>query len=214
MAQNKYDFTPALENTSNVHRIELDLIDEGSYVLDVGCHSGLFAAEATARKHATVVGLDTDEDALNVARTRMSAALAVDIEQQGWTSELINSGHGPFDRIIFGDVLEHTHEPEMILTEAKKLLRPGGRIIVSIPNVAHWRVRLGLLRGKFTYTESGILDRTHLRFYTLATGREMIERCGYRILTQDVAGYSLPHILIRSFPTLLAIQQVYSAVAV
>jgi hypothetical protein len=83
--------------------------------------------------------------------------------------------------------------------------------VVSIPNIAHWRVRFGLLRGSFNYTDSGILDRTHLRFFTQKTARALFRDAGYTIVEADVAGYRLPHWLIRRLGGLLAIQLVFAA---
>ena len=207
----KYDFIPQLDNPSNVHHIELRLVPKDSYVLDVGCHTGILAEALKQQNNAKVVGIDTDAAALAIARTRMKDALLINIEESGWETVLVTQGWKNFDTILFGDVLEHTREPEAILRAAKKLLKPGGRIVVSIPNIANLRVRIGLLFGRFAYADSGILDRTHLRFFTLSSGREMIERCGYRITETDVAGYSLPHWLIKRFSGLLAVQLVYAA---
>ncbi|HYM20398.1 MAG TPA: methyltransferase domain-containing protein [Candidatus Kapabacteria bacterium] len=207
----KYDFIAQLDNPSNTHSIQLSFVPEGSYVLDVGCHSGIFAEALRIRKNARVVGIDTDTAALVTARTRMSDAKNLDIEVSGWEDILSKQGWREFDAIVFGDVLEHTRDPESILAAAKKLLKRDGRIVVSIPNVAHWRVRFGLLFGKFQYAASGILDKTHLRFYTKQSARELIEQSGYTIITSDVAGYSLPHRMLRFFPSLLAVQFVFAA---
>ncbi len=207
----KYDFIPDLDNPSNVHHIELSMVADGSRVLDVGCHTGILGGALIARKQAHVVGIDTDAAALEVARTRLTDAQLVDIERAGWSEVLAGSGGREFDVILFGDVLEHTRDPLAILREAKKLLARGGRIVVSIPNVAHWRVRFGLLLGSFEYTESGILDRTHLRFFTQRTARAMLHEAGYTVVASDVAGYRLPHWLIRACSGLLAIQLVFAA---
>ena len=207
----KYDFTLQLDNASNTHHIQLGFVPEGSFVLDVGCHSGIFGEALEKRKSARVVGIDADDSALAIARTRISDAKKIDIESEGWADVLTTQGWREFDVIIFGDVLEHTRDPESILQATKKLLKPGGRIVVSIPNVANLRVRLSLLRGKFEYADSGILDRTHLRFFTRSSARKMIENCGYKIISEDVAGYTLPHRLIRMFPGLLAVQFVFAA---
>lgn len=207
----KYDFIPQLDNPSNVHHIELRLVPKDSYVLDIGCHTGILAEALKQQNNAKVVGIDTDAAALAIARTRMKDALLINIEESGWETVLVTQGWKNFDVIVFGDVLEHTREPEAILRAAKKLLKPGGRIVVSIPNIANLRIRLGLFFGRFAYADSGILDKTHLRFYTKTTGRKMIEECGYAITEFDVAGYSLPHQLIRMFPGLLAVQFVFAA---
>jgi methionine biosynthesis protein MetW len=206
-----YDFQLNLGHSSNVHRIELEMIPEGVSVLDVGCHSGIMGQVLREKKQAKVIGIDTDPDALHAASRRLDAALFTDIDQRDWTGNLFAEGYENFDVILFGDVLEHTHYPERILEEVKKLLKPGGEIIVSIPNIAHWRIRMGLLFGRFDYADSGILDRTHLHFYTRLTARKLLEENGYRISRMDVAGYNLPHWLLRLFPGLLAVQFVMSA---
>lgn len=207
----KYDFIPDLDNPSNVHHIELSMIPAGSSVLDVGCHTGILGAALIERNAARVIGIDTDAEALNVAHPRLTDTRVVDVERSGWTEQLRDVAGSGFDVILFGDVLEHTRDPLPILREAKKLLARGGRIVVSIPNVAHWRVRFGLLGGSFTYTESGILDRTHLRFFTKQTARALLHEAGYTIVASDVAGYRLPHWLIRALSGLLAIQLVFAA---
>jgi methionine biosynthesis protein MetW len=206
-----YDFELNLEHSSNVHRIEMEMIPAGSFVLDVGCHTGIMGEILREKKRAKVIGIDTDVQALHIARERLQASLLLNIEEEGWVEKIISEGYHNFDVILFGDVLEHTREPERILSEAKKLLKPGGHVIVSIPNVAHWRSRFGLLFGRFRYTDSGILDKTHLRFFTYKTAKEFIRNSGYQIIQSDVAGYSLPHWLLRLMPGLFTIQFVMSA---
>ncbi|MDP4220242.1 MAG: methionine biosynthesis protein MetW [Bacteroidota bacterium] len=206
-----YDFLPQLDNPANVHRIEMEMIPIGSLVLDVGCHTGILGEILRKEKQAKVIGIDTDSEALRVAGERLQAAHLIDVEQDGWSENLLREGFHNFDVILFGDVLEHTRYPERILLQAKNLLRIGGRIVVSVPNVAHWRVRLGLLFGRFEYGDSGILDRTHLRFFTRQSAKALLENSGYHVLATDVAGYSLPHWLIRMFPGLFAVQIVMNA---
>ena len=189
----------------------MEMIPRGAFVLDAGCHTGIMGEVLRSRKECKVIGIDSDTKALDIARERLQSVFFLDLDQSGWSDHLIKEGFHNFDAILFGDVLEHTSAPERILTEAKKLLRPGGRIIVSVPNVAHWRVRFGLLFGKFEYAESGILDRTHLRFFTRRTARRMVENSGYRIIQYDVAGYALPHWFLRLLPGLFSVQIVFCA---
>jgi len=209
--QQDYRFSPDLDKSSNVHAIQFRFVPEGSDVLDVGCHTGILGAALREKKRCRVVGLDYDERALAEAAKKLDRAMAIDLEDPSWPGVLIAEGLNRFDAILFGDVLEHTRDPKQVLTASLKLLKPGGRVIVSIPNVVNLRVRLEILRGSFEYQESGILDRTHLRFFTKKTARAMIEQAGLRIVESDVAGYSLPHWLIRRLPGLLAVQFVFAA---
>jgi len=206
-----YEFSPDLDNPANVHGIQFRFVPDSSSVLDVGCHTGILGGLLKEKKHCTVVGIDHDEQALTQAKARLDGAFSVDLEDPSWPGELIAEGLGNFDAILFGDVLEHTKEPKLVLGEALRLLKPGGRIIVSVPNIVNLRVRLQILRGNFDYQESGILDRTHLRFFTQRTARALIEESGLLIVNEDVAGYSLPHWLLKIFPGLLGVQFVFAA---
>ena len=209
-----YDFQLNLDNPSNVHGIEMGMVPKNSLLLDIGCHTGIMGEALQKRKQIKVIGIDTDINALHVAKERLQAALLIDIEQENWAENLLKEGYHNFDIILFGDVLEHTTTPERILQDAKGLLKSGGQVIVSVPNVAHWRVRLGLLFGRFEYTESGILDRTHLRFFTRKTAHSLLTDSGYTVTRTEVAGYALPHWLIKMLPGLFAVQIVMSAQSV
>jgi methyltransferase family protein len=90
---------------------------------------------------------------------------------------------GLFDVIVFGDVLAHLKNPLQVLITMTKYLRRDGMIVISVPNIAHVCVRLQLLRGKFEYADRGILDRTHLRFFTYASLQEFIRQAGLKIMT-------------------------------
>ena len=92
-----------------------------------------------------------------------------------------------FDYIIFGDVLEHLREPETVLLNIKRYLKSGGSIIASIPNIMNAETIYQLLHGFFTYEQSGIRDRTHLRFFTLYEIVNMMERVGYQIKEIDMS---------------------------
>jgi SAM-dependent methyltransferase len=89
--------------------------------------------------------------------------LVADLE----TADLVGEfGVGSFEVVVFGDVLEHLRDPLSVLRGARGLLRPGGYVVISTPNIAHGDVRLALLSGRFNYSKVGILDDTHLRFFT------------------------------------------------
>ena len=102
-------------------------------------------------------------------------------------SDALSAGgwDAPFDVVVCADVLEHLPRPEELLEQIRGWLAPGGTLLVSLPNVANVTVRAGLLLGRFPYAEKGILDRTHLRFYTRRSARELLERAGFRIRSVD-----------------------------
>jgi 2-polyprenyl-3-methyl-5-hydroxy-6-metoxy-1,4-benzoquinol methylase len=104
----------------------------------------------------------------------------------------------PFDAVVCADVLEHLARPEDLLGRIRQWLRPGGTLLVSLPNVANLTVRLALLAGRFPYAERGILDRTHLRFYTRRSAKDLIVTSGFRL--RSLAATAMPCEL--AFPVL------------
>src|SRR5207253_2865191 len=91
-------------------------------------------------------------------------------------------GSAKFDKVLLLDVIEHVPDSESMVRDCLSLLRPGGHLIVSVPNIANISVRLMLLFGKFNYMPRGIMDRTHLRFFTRKSIRKLIEDEGYSII--------------------------------
>jgi predicted TPR repeat methyltransferase len=109
------------------------------------------------------------------------------------TSDALSCGEwpAPFDAVVCADVLEHLPRPEALLERVRGWLRPGGTLLVSLPNVANVTVRAALLAGRFPYAERGILDRTHLRFYTRRTARQLLEGSGFPI--RSIAATAMPY---------------------
>jgi 2-polyprenyl-3-methyl-5-hydroxy-6-metoxy-1,4-benzoquinol methylase len=137
-------------------------------ILDVGCAAGALGEELKRRGAKEVVGLEKFEAAAQVARTRLDAVHEVDLN----TLPSLPYPDGYFDVLVFADVLEHLVEPVSVLKHFLRYLMPDGRVILSLPNVRHESVVLPLLvDGRWQYQDMGIMDRTHLRFFTL---REMV----------------------------------------
>ena len=134
-----------------------EIVPSGSRVLDIGCGTGWTAKELIDKKGCEVIGVEPNELRAEVARSNGIQVHA------GYLEDLRIEETDLFDVVLFGDVLEHLSNPLSILCDAKKYLRPGGCVVVSVPNVAHWMVRLDLLRGRFNYQQAGIMDATHLR---------------------------------------------------
>ncbi len=163
------------------HRQALDRLRPGERVLEVGCSSGALTEQIRA-KGCTIVGVEVRADAAEKARAYCEEVLVGDVERVPlpWPA-------ASFDVILLLDVLEHLVDPVPATRRFVPLLKPDGRLVVALPNVAHWRVRFRLLAGRFDYEDSGILDRTHLHFYTRKTAAELLVRSGLEIIETDVA---------------------------
>jgi 2-polyprenyl-3-methyl-5-hydroxy-6-metoxy-1,4-benzoquinol methylase len=145
-------------------------------VLDIGCGAGRLGAAVKARQGAEVVGIELVAEAAQAARSRLDQVLAGDVERLDLPFE-----PGSFDAIVCGDVLEHLREPERLLRQARGWLRPGGRLVASIPNVRHHTVVRSLLEGNWTYEPAGLLDRTHLQFFTRRDIEDLFRAAGFTV---------------------------------
>ncbi len=147
-------------------------------ILEVGCAGGAMGAELLGRGASEVVGLDIFEPALVFARQRLSAAHRVDLDS---LADLPYPDRH-FNLITFADVLEHLRDPAQVLRHLRRWLRDDGRILVSLPNIRHESVVLPLLiDGQWNYADAGILDRTHLRFFTREGMENMLQSAGFRV---------------------------------
>lgn len=211
-----YQFDPSPFST---HTLLIDCIPQNSRVLEVGTASGYMGGYLIKEKKCEVWGVEP------------VAQLYTDASQKGYavlwqeTVETFLLNHkkdaGQFDVILLADVLEHMVNPDNVLKELHTFLNPNGILLISLPNIAHYSIRTSLLRGRFDMTDAGILDRTHLKFFTKKTAIELFERAGYRV---DMArpcsgsqerrwprlGYPLAFFIHR-FPELFAIQFIYIA---
>ena len=157
----------------------------GDRILDAGTSTGYLARRLVAAGRR-VDGADLDPEAAEQAREVCEFVWVGDLSQLD-PSEL----PATYDLILFADTLEHLPDPPAVLRRLKERLAPGGTLVVSLPNVANWAIRLSLLAGRFHYTERGILDRTHLRFYTKNSAVEMVEEGGFRV-TEVVGSIPVP----------------------
>ncbi len=166
--------------------ILLDAVGERKRVLDVGCATGYLARVLQSRQCDTV-GIDINPKAAEEARKYCSRVVVTDLDNASIAEAV---GSDTFDIIVFADVLEHLRNPLRVLDEARALLREGGFALISLPNVAHGAVRLALLQGNFDYQELGLLDDSHLRFFTKRSAEELFLEAGYRL--EEVGRTILP----------------------
>ncbi len=217
---------PIKHSRHSSHHYARQFVGRDQDVLDIGCGEGFFAAELKADGNR-IVGVD----AIPTAQHNDSLEQFITEDLNAAPEALIRDlGALRFDRVLLLDVLEHLVEPERLLAGVAGALKPTGRIVVSLPNVANISVRLALLLGRFNYVERGILDRTHLHFYTRKTSRALLEQAGYQIVESRVTvmplelilGLAPKNLLMRAitetlafitriFPGLLGYQLVYLA---
>jgi 2-polyprenyl-3-methyl-5-hydroxy-6-metoxy-1,4-benzoquinol methylase len=166
-----------LASDENAHVLAVLSVPPRSRVLDVGAADGS-VARALVDRGCTVWGIEADEVAAARAKQVCEDLVVGDVE----LLDLEKTFRGQsFDVILLLDVLEHLKDPTAVLRRVGRLLTPQGQVIASIPNVAHGAVRLQLLNGRFSYTDIGLLDRTHLRFFDRSTVERMFREAGYII---------------------------------
>lgn len=158
---------------NNPHAFAIAMVGSGGRVLEVGCSVGHVTEHLVAAGN-TVVGIEIDAEAAEQARRFASDVYVADVARTR-LGELVEPG---FDVVVLGDVLEHLPDPGATLAEAVALLSPGGRVVISVPHVGHADVRLMLLEGAWAYQPDGLLDRTHLRWFTYAGLGELLAGAG------------------------------------
>jgi 2-polyprenyl-3-methyl-5-hydroxy-6-metoxy-1,4-benzoquinol methylase len=150
----------------------------GRSILDIGCAAGAMGELMLKQGAREVVGVELHAEAAAEARGRLTAVHEIDLEH---IADLPYADRH-FDRMTFADVLEHLRDPAAVLRRLRRYLADDGYIVCSLPNVRHESVLLPLLvNGTFTYVDEGILDRTHLRFFTAFEIARFLEGCGFAI---------------------------------
>ena len=160
-------------------------------VLDVGCGQAALGAEIRALGHV-VWGIEASPIAIAKAAPRLDRCISADLSDVKAVEASLAGER--FDAIVFSDVLEHLFDPLATLRFYLRFLRPGGRLLVSVPNALNWQTRLAFLFGRFEYQDTGVLDRTHVRFFTFRSARRLLRASGCAIETTDFT----PH-LVRAF---------------
>ena len=177
MASSRYSQSVDLDNWNSSHSLAVLSVPPGSRVLDLGAADGS-VARALKKRGCTVWGIEQDERAAEAALQVCDRLIVADLETKEAFEPL---GSQTFDVVLALDVLEHLRDPAPVLKRAASHLTPKGVVVVSIPNVTHGALRLSLLEGRFTYTEQGLLDRTHLRFFDRQAAERLISDAGLTI---------------------------------
>jgi 2-polyprenyl-3-methyl-5-hydroxy-6-metoxy-1,4-benzoquinol methylase len=159
------------------HSIILRWLGDGRRrrLLDVGAADGLLSRKLTDQGWR-VTAIEGDPALAQVGARHCERMITVNLDRE------IPEGEGPFDVIVYGDILEHLVDPLRVLVELDRSLVPSGFVIISVPNVAHLWIRFLLLFGRFDYLDRGILDHSHLRFFTERSLRAMLADAGLSVV--------------------------------
>ena len=151
--------------------------DPSAAILEVGCGTGATGALALSEgRCGRYVGIELFEAAAEEAREVLSEVVTGNVETMDFKWQPAS-----FDALILSEVLEHLVDPRQVLKSLAPLIRPGGRLLASSPNISHWRVIRELIMGRFEMADQGVFDRTHLRWFTPSTFASMFEDAGFRV---------------------------------
>jgi len=177
----KYDYHIDLEDKHSTHTKILEMVNSGSYVLELGCATGYMTRYMTEQLDCRVVGVDIDEKAATLAESFCEKVITSDVE----TIDLRSAVGEGFDVVIMADILEHLKNPKGLLVALRTVLKDSGFILVSIPNGVHGAVALELLDGRLDYRDTGLLDNTHLKFFDKAHILHLMDEAGYLVSHLD-----------------------------
>jgi precorrin-6B methylase 2 len=182
--QYKPESDTATEVSDYYSRINVDLLAmlpaDAKLIVEIGCGAGVLGSHyKRINPHSQYIGIELNSKAAKIAAKILDKVIIGDVEQINSATMLI--AEGTVDCLVYGDVLEHLVDPWTVLRQQTAWLRDGGQVIACIPNVQHWSVILQLLSGRWEYEEEGLLDRTHLRFFTLESIEKMFLDCGLQI---------------------------------
>ncbi len=176
--------------TFDMNSISLKLVKPNSRVLDLGCGNGYLGDHMKKNLNCFVVGAEINPELAKKAGKKLDLIIGGNIEHQEVLSQIKKAG--PFDIIFASGILEHLVDPQRTLENLAKLIKKGGFILITLPNIAHWFFRLSLLKGEFDYAESGVLDKTHLHLYTINTAKALISNSNLYLEHIDFEFTQLP----------------------
>lgn len=194
--QGKFD--PLKLEPTNIDRLSTALVPENSKVLELGCATG-FMTKYFRHRHCQVIGADINPN--------VKADICGDLNSPATWTKI--KKYQPYDVVFASAIIEHLPNPEATLQLIKAVLKPQGRLIITAPNVAHWRLRLKLLRGHWDYEDYGLLDKTHLRFFTYFSFQKLIRDADFKIIAVKIdpaGGVKYFNWLFKYFPNFYAHQ--------
>jgi len=178
----RYDYVIDINDTNTSHSKILRQVSPASNVLEIGCATGYMTQYLKEELSCTITAIEVDQAAASLARPFCNELIVGNVEQLDLASLLSRKR---FDYIILADILEHLIHPEGVLSKLRSFLKEDGSLLISIPNSTHASLALDLMDGKWDYRQTGLLDATHLRFFTLSSFLSLLERTGFWAITVD-----------------------------
>ncbi len=175
-----------LESDNNSHAAMLRMVGFNKRVLEAGCASG-HVSEKLSAQGCTVVGIEIDASVVEPAQQWLERVIVGNFDDASLWRELEGE---LFDAILFGDVLEHLKDPLTTLRESLRFLQPSGVVVISVPNIAHADVKIALINGQFPYSDDGLLDRTHISFFTKESLLKLVKDAG--LVEVEIVRVTLP----------------------
>jgi SAM-dependent methyltransferase len=154
-------------------------------ILDIGCGSGALGRAIKSSIDCEVIGITYSEAEAEIARNHIDKVIVADLNNIDFSTLDL----GQIDCIVCSHVLEHLCEPQKLLQKLQLSFGENFQVIVALPNVLNWRQRLKFLKGEFRYTEGGLMDQTHFRFFDCETAFSLLENSGYEIVSRTTDGY-------------------------
>ena len=179
-------------------------------VLELGCGDGSMSRLLRERCEAHIIGIDHNPDIVWQAQRYCDYVFTEDLDDPHSLDALEGE---KFDVITLVDVLEHLQHPDALLQRLKPLLLDEGQILISIPNIAHSSVRLELLNGRFDYESAGILDATHLKFFTAESVQALLAEAGFTVNDIDYTWHDLPDEVITRYLKAAGLEPTAAALA-
>lgn len=189
---------PYLEELNDGILKYITMRQSGDWVLDIGAGRGVLG-EALCAQGFNVCGIESNVAAAKDASIKINQVICTDLHNMAEIHQQLK--HKKFEYIIFSDILEHVYDPLKVLRDYLPFLAEHGKVIVSLPNVMNWLNRCYFIFGMFHYTMTGVMDRTHVRFFTFKTAKHMLEASPYVIEKID----STPFITLAFLPMIKSI---------
>lgn len=172
-----------MEYYQQINQVLFDILPpEQKKVFEFGCGAGMFGKHyknTYSNVKPIYYGMEIVEDVAKEAKKHLDHVFHLNVEE---TDKYIDSLDNDFDLLVYGDVLEHLVNPWNTLSTHTKLLKDGGYVCASIPNISHWSIIEDLILGKWEYKNAGLLDKTHLRFFTLESVHKLFEQAGLKLI--------------------------------